>query len=235
MKFIDLAILIDTTLIVCDVHIGIEDAMSKQGILIPRFHFRDVLERMGSIIRQSGISRFDRIIINGDIKHEFGKISDEEWRNTLKFITYLSGYTDEIILIRGNHDTILGPIAEKRKVMLVDNYKIKDILITHGDKIPDNEDLKGIRTIIIGHEHPAITIREGQKRETFKCFLVGRYKTRKLIVQPSLNLLAEGTDINEDDLLSPFLHHELGDFEVFIVGDKIYDFSMLNNINKASQ
>jgi metallophosphoesterase superfamily enzyme len=79
--------------------------------------------------------------------------------------------------------------------------------------------LKGIKTIIIGHEHPAVSIHEGVRTELFKCFLKGKFKGRILIVQPSFNLVTEGTDVLKEELLSPFLQQELSDFECFIVAE----------------
>lgn len=228
ITLLDLAIVIDRTLVICDAHIGIEEAMAKHGILIPRFHFKDIIRRMNKIFSKARIKRFERIIINGDLKHEFGSISDEEWRNTIRFIDFLSEHTDEIILIRGNHDKIIRPIAEKRDLIIVDEYRINNILICHGDKVPKG--MSEIKTIIIGHEHPAITIRETAKAEKFKCYIIGKYKRKNLIVQPSLNLLSEGTDVSMEKLLSPFLDQDLSDFDVIVVGDRLYDFGKLHTI-----
>jgi metallophosphoesterase superfamily enzyme len=55
-----------------------------------------------------------------------------------------------------------------------------------------------------------------------------------LIVQPSFNLVTEGTDITKERLLSPFLKQDLGDFEVFIVSDKIYKFGKVKDITYTS-
>ena len=228
IKLVDLGILIGNTLIICDLHIGVEEAMAKQGMLLPKFHFRDLIKRVGNIFSKCGVKRFERIIINGDLKHEFGSISDEEWRNTLKFLDYLSQRSDGVILIKGNHDNILGPIAEKRNIMVVDEYRMDDVLVLHGDKLPKR--LSGVNTIIIGHEHPAITIKDGAKSEKFKCYLIGKYKGKDLIVQPSMKLLSGGIDVGEGDLLSPFLQGDISDFKVIVVGDRLYDFGELRGL-----
>ena len=133
-------------------------------------------------------------------------------------------------MIKGNHDKILGPIAKKRNVKIVENYKVNGILVIHGDKLADKETLKGIKTIIIGHEHPAISIKEEPRTEVFKCFLKGKFQRKNLIVQPSFNLVTEGTNIIKGKVLSPFLKHDLSNFEVFIVGDKVYDFGKLKKL-----
>ena len=61
----------------------------------------------------------------------------------------------------------------------------------HGDKLPDDKNLKQTETIIIGHEHPCIGIRNGERLEKIKCYLTGNYKGNKLIVMPSFNFISE--------------------------------------------
>ena len=230
IEIIDLCLYLkkQNILILADTHIGYEEALNKRGVLIPRFQFKEIIERLENVLKKTG--KLNKIIINGDIKHEFGTISEQEWRHTLRLLDFLTKYCKEIILIKGNHDTILGPIAKKRNVKVIEDYKIKDILIIHGHKIPSKEKLKGIKKIIIGHEHPAISIHEGPRTELFKCFLKGKFKRKSLIVQPSFNLVTEGTDILKGGLLSPFLQQDLGDFEAFVVADKIYGFGKIKKL-----
>lgn len=231
MEIVDLALYFDSTLVIADVHIGYEEALNKQGILVPRLQFEEIVKRIGAIFRQLKGRKLKTIVVNGDLKHEFGTISEQEWRNTLKFIDLLGKHGKEIILIKGNHDTILGPIAKKRNVRVLDKIGIGRVLITHGNKVPDT--FKSYNTIIIGHEHPAVSLREGPRIERFKCFLKGKYKGRNLIVQPSFNSMVEGTDIFRDKILSPFLHQNLDNFDVYVVEDKVYEFGKLRNLRKG--
>lgn len=230
IEIIDLCLYLkeENILILADTHIGYEEALNKQGILIPRFQFKEIIKRLEKILKKT--RKLDKIIINGDIKHEFGTISEQEWRHALRLLDFLSKYCSDIILIKGNHDTILGPIAKKRNVKVFENYKIGNILILHGDRIPNKSLLKGIKTIITGHEHPSVSVHEGARTELFKCFLKGKWKNKTLIVQPSLNLVTEGSDVIKEELLSPFLQQDLSDFKVYIVADEIYEFGKLKKI-----
>ncbi len=134
-EIIDLALYFDSTLVISDVHIGYEEAMNKKGIFLPRTQFADIVKRMETIFEYMNGKEIQRIIINGDLKHEFGTISEQEWRNALKFLDMLAKKCKEIVLIKGNHDSILGPIAGKRNIKIVDHYRTDDVLIAHGDKI----------------------------------------------------------------------------------------------------
>lgn len=232
IEIIDLALYLkkQKILIMADFHIGLEEALNKQGLFIPRFQLNEIIKRLEKLLAKV---KPNIIIINGDIKHEFGTISDQEWRDTLRILDLLSMHCEKVILIKGNHDTILGPIAEKRNVEFIDYYKADDIFIAHGHKIPESQEFKMAKIIIIGHEHPAITLREGAVSEKYKCYLKGKFKGKVLIVQPSFNLVTEGTDILKENLLSPFLHQKLDNFEVFIVEDKIYRFGRLKGVKNS--
>ena len=59
-----------------------------------------------------------------------------------------NGRKNQIILIKGNHDNILGPIAKKRNVKLKKYYKILGICFLHGNKEYRGYDEK---TDIFGH------------------------------------------------------------------------------------
>ena len=84
--------------------------------------------------------------------------------------------------------------------------------------------------MIIGHEHPAIGLRDKGRVEKYKCFFKGKYKDKILIVIPSFNMLTEGTDILKEKLLSPFLQQKLDDFEIFIVGKEVLYFGKVKNL-----
>jgi putative SbcD/Mre11-related phosphoesterase len=215
-------------LIIGDIHLGYEEAMISQGVLFPKFQFKETLDRLIKILNELDIKK---VVITGDLKHEFGKILKTEWSDILNFLDFLLKKY-EVIVLKGNHDPFLEFIAEKRKIILKPYYKINDIFICHGDKILDNLDFYSSKTIIIGHEHPAVSISENNRKETFKCFLVGKYKNKELIVMPSFNVLTEGSDILRNEVLSPFLKQDIDDFEVYAIADKVYKFGKLKNIKK---
>jgi putative SbcD/Mre11-related phosphoesterase len=218
----------EKALIMSDLHIGLEESLNKEGVLVPRFQLKRLLLELESVI---GRTHPKKIIINGDLKHEFGTISEQEWRDTLKMLDFLGRSADELILIKGNHDTILGPIAGKRNLEIVDNLRLGEVFITHGDKIPSEKELAGAKAIIIGHEHPAVSIRDNIRSELFKCFLLGTFLRKKLIVMPSMNLVTEGTDILKEELLSPFLKGaNLGNFEIYVAADTTYHFGKLRTL-----
>jgi len=196
-------------LVINDLHIGYEEALHRKGVLVPRFQLDEILGMLQKIIENTSPKK---IIVNGDLKHEFGTVLKREWKEVLQFLDFCLNKVGEIIIIRGNHDPIIRPIAEKRGITVLTRYMVGDTLIVHGDELVETD----AKNIIIGHEHPAITVRDGSKWEKYKCFLKGKWGRKNLIAVPSFNPLLEGTDVLKERLLSPFLGN-IRKFEVFIV------------------
>jgi putative SbcD/Mre11-related phosphoesterase len=223
----------EKVLILSDLHLGYEECLNAQGVLIPRHQFKETLNDLNKIFSEleAKKKKIRKIIINGDLKHEFGKITSQEWGETLKILGLLQENCKEIILIKGNHDTILEPIAKRKGLKLVEFYRINHVCILHGQKILINPEITKAKLLIIGHEHPAVSLQEGAKQEIYKCFLLGKFKKQKLIVMPSFIPIVEGSDMKKEMVLSPYLNQNLKDFEVFIIADKVYKFGKLKNIN----
>ena len=156
-------------LVINDLHLVYEEALHRKGILVPKFQLQEMIAQATAITKKTSPLL---IILNGDLKHEFGSILKQEWKEVLQFLHFLSQQCTEIIIIQGNHDPIIKPLAEKRKIKVVKEYGIGDIILVHGDKLVETK----AKTLIIGHEHPAITIRRGGKWEKYKCFLKGKWK-----------------------------------------------------------
>ncbi len=230
-KIIDSALLIKDHLIISDLHLGYEYALNRQGFMIPRFQYKKIIKRLKEILDASNATK---IIINGDLKHEFGKISKQEWDEVVDFIEFLKKHFDEIILIKGNHDNFTGFIAEKSGLEVYENYSVENYIVMHGDKKPQN--FKEIKedTVIIGHEHPSIGLRGAERVEKVKCFLKGKVNDKKLIVMPSFNFITEGSDCLQEKTISPFLKKvSLGDFEALAVENfEVMNFGKINNLLK---
>jgi putative SbcD/Mre11-related phosphoesterase len=216
----------EKTLVIADLHLGFEENLHRQGVLVPWFQFKEIKKRLEKIFSKT---KPEKIIINGDLKHEFGSIPQQEWDEVKGIIDFLQKNSKELILVKGNHDKILGPIANYKKVKLKDSVTIRDTIIMHGhelSKIPEK-----IKTIIIAHEHPALGLTDGTTTELYKCFLKGTYAGKTLIVQPSFCLATEGTDVLKENVLSPFLKQSLLEFEAWTILDKVRYFGKLKNLH----
>jgi len=222
-----------------DLHLGFEYKLQQSGVLVPEMQIEEIKSELKKIfdeIKNKNL-KLKKIVFIGDIKHSFSY----EWKEKNYFkelITFLEKYVKNknIILIKGNHDTIDYSFADK----LQDYFIAEDLAFTHGHKsFPEIFD-KNIKTIIMGHLHPSVIISDKPniKREKYKCFLIGKYKTKNIIILPSFLATIEGTTINSieyeyDDSFSIIPKKNLMNFNVYVWGEKEnYSFGKIRSILK---
>lgn len=230
-EIISKALKIDDTLIISDLHFGYESSLNSQGLMIPQYQFEKVLDSLDRIQERANA---DRIILNGDIKHNFGNISKQEWKEVLSFIDYLSDIYVDIKVIKGNHDNFTQYILNKRDILMEENVILGTYLITHGHIIPENIP-DTVETIVIGHEHPCIGIRNQERVEKVKTFLKGKWNEFNLIVTPSFTPISHGSDVLHEKTISPFIEDVLN-FEAYAVeGEEVFNFGLVKDILDIEQ
>jgi uncharacterized protein len=227
IRICNLSLIIDDCLVVSDVHLGYRENLIDSGIFILDNNYL-INDMIISMAKKSGVSQ---IILNGDIKHFFHKIGKYEWRDVLGLFRDLKK-DYKLRIIKGNHDNMLMPIVKKENLLLEEYIIVGDTIIMHGDKEIEIKDKK-IKNIVIGHVHPSLFLKELNKEEKYKCFLKGKFKSRNLIVMPSLNYYSEGVNIFSEDLLSPYLKKGIDNFKVYISNiddDSVFDFGKIKDI-----
>ncbi len=202
--------------VISDLQLGEELYLAEEkGIFVPQIQLREIKKNLSKIFRKV---KAEKLIINGDFKHEFGEASRQEWREVKEVVKFARKKVKEIILVRGNHDNFLLTIASHLGLKVYDPYYLeKGFLFTHGHKLIKFP--KNYHTLIIGHEQPAIIFRRGFDKIKVHCLLYGKTKNGKnFICLPAFSPLAGGTPINEiekEDLLSPILR-EIVDIDELI-------------------
>lgn len=189
---------------IADIHLGYEEALAEEiGMTLPTTQLSEVERAFESLV---GACEADHLIINGDLKHVFARSTPQEWAEVPAFIEFALQRVEKITLVRGNHDTMLGPLKRFSNVRVVSEHRLGDIIFVHGHKnhIPSSE-----RTVIIGHEHPMLALGDTVgARLRVPTFLQGKIDGKNLIVMPAFSPLAGGTEINlacRKELLSPML------------------------------
>ena len=224
-------------LVVGDLHLGYEHSLIQSGILIPEKQTDEIINELREIFEKIILKNetINKIIFLGDIKHSFS-YQIEEKNNFDEILNFLREYFSEedIILIKGNHDTIDYSFGDKLKSYYID----EKIAFLHGHEMWEEAFDNNIKTIIMGHIHPSVTFTDEQtsKKEKYKCFLLGKYKKKDIIILPSFLPTPEGTSVNNynfeyEDYFSIIPKKYLMDFEVFAIGeDKVYDFGKIKNL-----
>lgn len=215
---------------IADLHLGYEGILAEQGIFMPKVQYKKILNDVRKI---SELKKASKILINGDIKHEFSETSYHEFKELVDFFYYLNNNFKKIILIKGNHDNFIYRLTEKYGIELYDELACKDYLFIHGHRERELAQVKE-KVIVLAHEHPAVALySELGVKEKLKCFLYGKVKDKKVIVLPAVSYFAEGSSVNiipQQELLSPILKN-LGIDNLRAVGivehDKYLEFPEL--------
>ena len=218
-------------LVIGDLHIGYDEMLRQSGILVPERQIKELIAELKNIFKkiESKNHEIKKIIFIGDIKHAFSfeKTERNEFQEVIEFLGEKLPQ-ENIILIKGNHDTIDYTFEGNFK----DYHIEKDIAFIHGHEMIKQAFSEKIKTIVMGHLHPSIVLSDKAevKRERYKCFLEGDYKGKKVLILPSFLDIIEGTPVNEfpegyHDFFSIIPKTALVDFKVHVVGeDKVYEF-----------
>jgi hypothetical protein len=212
------------TLILSDLHLGYEDAVLHQGMHIPRTFQATFYAELKNTLKKT---QPQEIILNGDIQHDFSK---PEYHHLAELLTFLKQHHNPAVyFIIGNHDTMMPAFARKHKIPCQTALLRHYFLITHGDQLVQKEMLSKAKTIIIGHVHPTLVLQNDIRIETYKCFLYGTFKRKKLIVMPCANPLIEGGFRERKESNSPYVMNP-NLLTKFVIGEKgeIYRFKEKN-------
>jgi hypothetical protein len=147
----------ERVIVIGDLHIGWEVTLAQQGIHIPS-QTNKMLSRLRIIIENE---KPTRLVILGDVKHSVTAAELEEWRDVPEFFEALLKLVPAIQVILGNHDGNLEPLTPSQ-VELIPSTGLtlwRRFGLFHGHAWPAPEIL-GCETLILGHLHPAITLRD---------------------------------------------------------------------------
>ncbi len=210
----------ETSLVIADVHLGIEYDLYYSGINIPS----QVAKR---IVRLNGYiedAKPDRIILLGDIKHNVPRTSFQEEREVPAFLEEIAK-TAVVEIIPGNHDGGIGNLIPRNPDITLHDSKgaiIDGVAYFHGHTWPDKALLQ-CQHWVISHNHPTIKLTDvvGHtitkqawiRAKLDRDVVAANYKTDdfewcdpELFIVPSFNELCGGIAFNEsfhNDLLGP--------------------------------
>ncbi|MDP2926101.1 MAG: metallophosphoesterase [Nanoarchaeota archaeon] len=221
--FLEDSLIIGNTLVIGDLHLGEKE-------ILPKIYYNEIIEKFERIFNEIKLKKInlDKIVILGDLKHEFGEITNNEWRYVLDIIRYLGKKVKEIVIIKGNHDSLLMPILKKVEIGLKDYFFECGALFLHGDRLIDKKVISKSKIIFLGHLHPALSLSDEYKNEKFKCFLTGIWKNKIAYVLPSFSPVFPGYDLKNKDM------HEDKDF--FIIDRKfLLKFKVIIYDNKDNK
>ncbi len=196
-------------IIIADLHLGYEEALAHSGIFYPKSQFNIILKLIMDGFEKT---RSDLLIVNGDIKHEFGRYSFQEREEIEILLNELLTHFKKIVIMRGNHDNYLINIIRKfEHVDLVSPYlTMNKYGFTHGHELSLDLFSTKVECIIIAHEHPVLGLRDDvYAKIKVPAVFFGETKVgKKIVIQPALSPIAVGVEVNmlpQNEFLSPIL------------------------------
>lgn len=194
-------------IVIADLHLGYEGIMAEQGIFVPKVQFKKEIATLRKIIQKQ---RASRIVINGDLKHEFSETSYHEFKEVGELLQFLKQNFRDVFVVKGNHDNFIARVTKKCGIEIYDELQLEEFYFLHGHSVPENFGEIKCDYVILAHEHPALALcDEVGAKEKIDCFLYGDTRDgKKVVVLPAFSPLAYGSDVNtipKEQLLSPVL------------------------------
>ncbi len=176
----------ENAIVVADLHLGCEAALEYEGLSLPRVQTSKLTRYMSELIEEFQPSK---VIVAGDLKHNFSRNLQQEWQDVRRFVELLKGMAP-LEVVKGNHDNFLGLILREYRAKLHAFEVLQGkVRIVHGHK--------GSRSsgpTVMGHIHPSIRLMDEVGASVKdQCFL---YESeREILVLPALSIVAPGMDI----------------------------------------
>ncbi len=214
IRFLEDSLVIGDILVISDLHIGNDDFMEESLF--------EKLEQLFDYLKKEKIG-VKKIVVLGDIKDKFGEINDIEWRGVIRLLDFLLSKIkdkEDLIIIKGNHDSVLKPILDKRNIVLRDFYILDDLGFIHGNKL--YKECEDCKILFMGHFHPLVTLKDKYKSERYKCFLKGIYDKKEIYILPNFNPIYTGFSfgISDNEEFSDIKERDLKNFQVIIYDSK---------------
>jgi len=198
-------------LAIADLHLGIEHELYNAGIAIAP-QAEKFKKTIGGLLK---MTKADKLVIIGDLKHKVPGISFRELKELPKLVDFLSERV-HVVLVRGNHDVELKEISKDIEVHSSRGFSIGRYAFFHGHAWPSKKLLK-CNHLFTAHVHPTVEfVDDFGFRIVEKVWVKGKldekairkkYKIKKLekkeklgkmetIIFPSFNPIISGFPLN---------------------------------------
>lgn len=197
------ALRVGESLVVADLHIGLEEELREKGVQIPS-RAEVMGRRLVDLASRTGATQ---LVVLGDVKHLVPRMASRERRDVYVFFRDLADTFDTITIAQGNHDGVLRNIVP-RTVRFRSPYGFRDgdVGYCHGHAWPYKKVMQA-RTLVMGHNHPAVGFRDALgRRDIVPCWMRAPFVRKakrypelpeEAIIVPSFNELCGGMPVND--------------------------------------
>jgi DNA ligase-associated metallophosphoesterase len=193
---------------VADLHLGYAWAHRYTGQMMPLIDDGDLAERLETLCQEYAPKR---VVLLGDIIHQ--AVPVDQLQAELSHFLSRVGSCARLELVAGNHDRALSGIVPA-KVQLHSALRLGQHVLVHGH---DHASTLSSSHVLMGHEHPAVSLSDGIKGMKYPCFLAAR----SLLVLPAFSKWAAGADIRRGSFMSPIAKQTRFTTAVAILGNRL--------------
>lgn len=220
-------------LAISDLHLGYEATMRAAGAGVPTLDRAALFDAIdGAIARH----RPDVLVVTGDVKHGFSRVTIDEARDVRAAWRRLSARAPRVVLLEGNHDAGLAKMVPDAEI--APWLRLGGWLFAHGHERVPREASALARGLVVGHEHPAVTLADelgvGLRARAFLRHRAPR--GRETVVLPALSPWAAGYDVTKrGPFLGPLLARKERDrFRAHVLADgDVLDFGEVGSLRRA--
>lgn len=225
------------SLIIADLHIGIENELNDLGV-----HINSQTQTMKTMLTQICKKYLpEEIIILGDIKHTIPSTPFFEKKDIIDFLNHAKTLAT-IHIVPGNHDGFIEKmIPDQINICPSEGFTNKDIGFTHGHRWPKPELLQ-CKYLLCGHTHPTIKFTDRLGYHSFEpCWIKTKVNSStiyekypnanpdiNIIFFPAFNPLCGGIAVNDEGIVGPLKQIiDLDTAELFLL-----DGSMVGTVDQ---
>ncbi len=234
------------TLVIADIHLGIEWELYHKGFSIPS----QMDKRKKRIVGYIEMVKPDRIVLLGDIKHNVPRTSWQEKREVPDFLETIAAYAP-IDIVPGNHDGDINELIPGNvSIHEMHGFVLDGTGYFHGHTWP-NSSLLSAKYVVMSHNHPAVRLTDCLRYAVSEVVWIRthfienairehygdiEWNDPEVIIMPAFNELCGGIPFNEsvkEDLLGPVFANHAIEFEkarIFLLDGT--DMGTIENIKK---
>lgn len=196
------------TLVISDLHIGIEEEFRGRGVYVP-VQTQRMVSRLSFLANRVGARR---LVVLGDIKHSVHGVTPFEVREINEFFGAVVRIFEEVLVVPGNHDGGIYKhlfrwlrVSDPRGVVL--EVGGARVAFTHGHTHPPSY-VVGADVMVTGHHHFYVKGVPGSvDKYPVWVKLVRDEKPNEVVVVPAFNELVGGISLDEvlEEKRSPVL------------------------------
>ncbi|MCD6483375.1 MAG: metallophosphoesterase [Candidatus Aenigmarchaeota archaeon] len=194
-----------SSVVIGDIHFGIEYEYRKKGIHIPNY-YTNLADRLNVLIGKFSV---DTLIFLGDVKHDIGDIPMFLENKIKNFFSSLKA--DVIHCIKGNHDGGLEKIlsdVDRIRIHSSRGFSLGDYGFFHGNSWPLAKVVLS-KIAFCSHLHPKLKLPSDSKKFEKDVFIVckpnkrllktkyGKVELKEIVVLPPINNYVGGIEFHE--------------------------------------